>query len=139
MISPRRNTFVVAALCICPLLAGVKAARADVRVALTNFFVNWKLAPNSNYSGTCPVWFRFFWNLASNDDEGVSYYFETNDGKITPRQYTFIWHSQLAPAYIDWQVGVNKPKFANFSGWLELHVTGHNIVANKMNFTVHCR
>ena len=139
MASPRRSTFVIVALCICALLSGARAAQAEMRVVGTTFFVNGKPVPDFQYSGTCPVWLRFYWSLIDTDFAGMVYYFIPNVGKPTPRHSQSVWRNQPIPAYIDWQVGANTPKYANYRGWLQLRVTNPNNIANTINFTLHCR
>lgn len=117
------------------------ASQSAIRVSGTSFRANQQVAPNSQYTGFCPVDLEFAWTLIAREPTTAIYGFARND---TPHPYRIPQTLKLAGANqpqsltAHWMLGGNVPEFENFAGWMELDVEPPNLIAEKIPFTLHC-
>jgi len=132
---------VVSAFCAVAMLAVGGNAMAAVRVGGWSLRANGQVVQNFQYAGPCPVSLKFGWGLVSTAPTTLAYSVVRSDGGHSSSQSmgSVPGGNQSVPVYYDWRLGAPTPQFANFRGWVELHVDSPNRVAKKVNFTLHCR
>jgi hypothetical protein len=114
------------------------AAPASVRVGGTSLRANGQIAQGFQYAGPCPVDLRFSWGLIATAPTTASYSFTRSDGSHPPAGSVELPPGRSKPVYLDWRVGANNAKFANYRGWVELNIESPNHVSHKIPFTLHC-
>jgi hypothetical protein len=114
------------------------AAPAHVRVGGSSLRANGQVAQGFEYSGSCPVDLKFGWGLIADEPTVASYSFTRNDGGHPPGGSVDLPGGRSKPVYMDWRLGANNGKFANYRGWVELTVESPNQVSQKISFTLHC-
>jgi len=125
------------------LLAGMalmmEAAPAPtVRIGGSSLRANGQVAQGFQYTGSCPVALKFGWSLQTTEPAIAYYSFSRSDGgrprggsiDLTPGRSGFV--------YLDWNLGANNPRFADFHGFAVLNVESPNHVSQKIDFTLHC-
>jgi|SRR5450759_3885052 hypothetical protein len=132
---------VVIALSAVSMLAVADAAYGQVRVGGWSLRANGQVAKDFQYTGPCPVDLKFGWGLISPHPTTAAYSFQRSDGGHTSNQReTFMPQaSKSVPIYYDWRLGANTPRFANFTGWVELRIESPNADTKRVNFTLHCQ
>jgi len=130
-------------LCGFLALAGIAmvmraAAPAHVRVGGYSLRANGELARGYEYSGTCPVDLKFGWSLIGPEATTATYSFTRNDGSHPPGGSVDLSPGRSGFVYLDWRLGANNPKFADYRGWVDLHVESPNPVSQRISFTLHC-
>jgi hypothetical protein len=111
---------------------------ASVRVGGYSLRANGQVAQGFEYSGACPVDLKFGWGLIATEATTANYSFVRNDGGHSPGGSVELPAGRSKPVYSDWHLGANNPKFANFKGWVEIHIETPNPVSQRINFTLHC-
>jgi hypothetical protein len=125
------------------LLAGIAlvmkaAAPASVRVGGSSLRVNGQVAPGHQYTGPCPVDLKFGWGLIATEPTTATYSFTRSDGSHPPSGSVDLPAGRSRPVYLDWRLGANNAKFANYTGWVQLNIESPNQVSQKISFTLHC-
>ena len=125
------------------LLAGIAlvikaAVPASVRVGGSSLRVNGQVTPGHQYSGPCPVDLKFGWGLIATEPTTATYSFTRSDGGHPPSGSVELPAGRSKPVYLDWRLGANTAKFANYRGWVQLNVESPNQVSQKISFTLHC-
>jgi hypothetical protein len=132
-----KSALYVPALAI--LLATAGVANASVRVGGSAFFVNGQLAPDHQYSGTCPVDLRFDWGVIATTPAMVTYTITRSDGGHSSSARSIdLPAGRSVPILENWRLGANTPEFASYSGWVELNIDSPNPVRSRIGFTIHC-
>ncbi len=112
---------------------------AGVRVGGSAFSVNGQLARDHQYTGSCPVDLTFDWGVIGEEPTQVTYSFNRSDGgHSSPQTMNLPQGHRSVPILDHWRLGANTPRFANYSGWVELNIESPNPVANRIGFTLHC-
>jgi hypothetical protein len=120
-------------------LTALVAARASVRVGGSAFSVNGQLARDHQYSGVCPVDLKFDWGVISTAQTTATYFITRSDGGHSSHQRAVtLPEYRSVPILEEWHLGANTPQFADFHGWVELHIQSPNPVTNRISFTIHC-
>jgi hypothetical protein len=114
------------------------AAPPGVRIGGSSLRANGQVAQGFQYSGPCPVALRFGWSLQTTEPTTASYSFTRNDGSHPPGGSIDLSPGRSGFVYLDWRLGANNARFANFHGWVQLNVESPNPVSQKINFTLHC-
>jgi hypothetical protein len=129
----------LAFLCLLALPA-LAQDRPSVRVGGWSLRANGQLAQNFQYSGSCPVALKFGWGVISTAPTRLIYRFERSDGghSSTSSIADLLRANQSTPVYDDWRLGANTPRFATYSGWVNLIVEGPNPLQHRIDFTIHC-
>lgn len=114
---------------------------ASVRVGGSAFSANGQLARDHQYTGPCPVDLKFDWGVIGTEATPVTYSFTRSDGGHSSNSLAINLPqgNRSVPILDQWRLGANTPKFADFAGWVELHIESPNPVANRIGFTLHCR
>ena len=125
------------------LLAGIAlvmtaAVSASVRVGGYSLRANGQVAQGFQYTGTCPVDLKFGWGLIATGPTTAYYSFTKSDGSHPPSGSVDLPPGRSKPVYLDWRLGANNAKFANYKGWVQLNVESPNQVSQKISFTLHC-
>jgi hypothetical protein len=125
------------------LLAGIAlvmkaAAPASVRVGGASLRANGQVAQGFQYAGPCPVDLRFGWGLIATEPTTASYSFARSDGSHPRGGSVDLPAGRSKPVYLDWRLGANNARFANYRGWVQLNVESPNQVSQKISFTLHC-
>jgi hypothetical protein len=113
-------------------------APASVRVGGYSLRANGQVAQGFQYSGTCPVDLKFGWGLIATEPTTASYSLTRNDGSHPPSGSVDLPGGRSKPVYLDWRLGANNAKFANYTGWVQLNIESPNRVSQKISFTLHC-
>jgi len=113
----------------------------SVRVGGSAFSVNGQLARDHQYTGPCPVDLKFDWGVIGTEATPVTYSLTRSDGGRTVNSLTINLPqaNRSVPILDQWRLGANTPRFADYSGWVELNIESPNPVANRIGFTLHCR
>lgn len=114
------------------------AAPPGVRIGGYSLRANGQVAQGFEYSGPCPVALKFGWSLQSERPTDATYAFERNDGSRPPGGAIRLEPGRSGFVYMDWHMGANTPRFANYHGFAQLNVVSPNVVSQKINFTLHC-
>jgi hypothetical protein len=114
------------------------AAPASVRVGGASLRANGQVAQGFQYTGTCPVDLKFGWGLIATEPTTASFSFTRSDGSHPPGGSVDLPPGRSKPVYLDWRLGANNAKFANYRGWVQLNVESPNQVSQKISFTLHC-
>ena len=109
-----------------------------VRIGGASLRANGEVVQGWEYSGPCPVALKFGWSLQTTEPTTASYSFTRNDGSHPPGGSIDLTPGRSGFVYLDWRLGANNPKFANYHGWAQLDVDSPNQVSQKINFTLHC-
>jgi len=114
---------------------------SPIRVGGESLRANGQVAEGFQYAGACPVNLQFGWGIVSAAPEEIRYTFLRNDGghTTTARVTRLRGENQSTPIYEEWRLGANTPEFANYSGWVELHIEAPRQLVSKIGFTIHCR
>lgn len=114
---------------------------ASVRVGGWALMANGELARGFQYTGSCPVALKFDWGVIATAPTTATYSFVRSDGghSTSSRSVDLPQANHSVSIFDDWHLGANTPQFANYSGWVELDIASPNTVAQKINFTIHCR
>ena len=125
------------------LLAGMalvmRAAPApSVRIGGSSLRANGQVVQGFEYSGTCPVDLKFGWSLQTTEPAIAYYNFTRNDGSHPPGGSLELRPGRSGFVYLDWRLGANNPRFANYRGWAELIVDSPTHVSQRIAFTLHC-
>jgi hypothetical protein len=125
------------------LLAGIAfvmeaAAPASVRVGGASLRANGQVAHGFQYTGSCPVDLKFGWGLIATEPTTATYSFTRSDGGHPPSGSVDLPAGRSKPVYLDWHLGANNAKYANYRGWVQLNVESPNQVSQKISFTLHC-
>ncbi len=112
-----------------------------VRIGGESLRANGQIAQGFQYTGSCPVDLKFGWGLISTGPTAASYHFVRNDGGHTTNSQTvnLPQANRSVPVYYDWRLGANTPRFANFTGWVQILIDSPNPVQGKIGFTIHCQ
>jgi hypothetical protein len=122
-------------------LGSVSLMAQSVRVGGSSLRANGIVAQDFQYTGSCPVSLKFGWGLISTGPTEVTYRFDRNDGGHTTssKSVNLPQANHSVPVYYDWQLGANTPKFATYTGWVNIIIESPNPVQHKINFTIHCK
>lgn len=112
-----------------------------VRVGGQSLRANGQIANGSQYYGSCPVDLQFSWGLISAAPETITYSFRRSDGGHSneAQSANLRGANQSMPIYDEWRLGANTPQFANYGGWVELHVEPPVSLSSRIGFTIHCQ
>ncbi len=135
------------ALCFCIMLVNqfaisqnAQKAKATVRIGGWALTVNNKIVKNFDYIGVCPVKLQFAWGVLATEPTEIKYHFERSDGAHAPAGQKNLPKANTSEDVIEtWDLGANTPEFRDFKGWEELVIDSPNKVAQKINFTMHCK
>jgi hypothetical protein len=134
-----KTSFLFGFICLVGTLVAMKAqGPATVRVGGSSLRANGQVAQGFEYSGACPVDLKFGWGLIATEAATASYSFARNDGGHPPSGSVDLPAGRSKPVYLDWHLGANNAKFANYKGWVEIHIESPNQVSQKISFTLHC-
>lgn len=114
------------------------AVSASVRVGGYSLRANGQVAHGFQYTGSCPVDLKFGWGLIATEPTTATYSFTRSDGGHPPSGSVDLPAGRSKPVYLDWRLGANNAKFANYTGWVQLNVESPNQVSQKISFTLHC-
>ncbi|HEY6307343.1 MAG TPA: hypothetical protein VI488_12890 [Candidatus Angelobacter sp.] len=119
----------------------IHCAGPTVRVGGWSLRANGDLARDFQYTGSCPVALKFGWSVLGTAPTPVTYSFVRNDGghSSSSQSINLPAANQSGFIYDDWQLGANTPRFASYSGWIQLDIQSPNAVSQKINFTIHCQ
>ena len=111
-----------------------------VRIGGWSLRANGQPAQGFQYTGSCPVDLKFGWGVISSEPTAVTYSISKSAGgpPTSPQTAELPGGGRSMPLYYDWHLGANTPRFANFTGWVQLNIESPNPVAQKINFTLHC-
>jgi hypothetical protein len=117
-----------------------EAAGGGVRIGGASLRANGQLAQGFQYAGACPVDLKFGWGVIGTEPTTISYSFARSDGGRASNSQTagLPGGGRSVPIYYDWRLGANSPRFANFSGWVQINIDSPNAVSQKIRFTLHC-
>ena len=117
------------------------AQNASVRLGGSSLRANGQVAQGFQYTGFCPVELKFGWGVIANAPTAMSYHFVRSDGghSTNYQNVNMPAPGRSVPVYDDWRLGANTPKFANFSGWVQIIIDSPSPVQGKIPFTIHCR
>lgn len=126
---------------LCLLAAGAWAQSPTVRVGGWSLRANGQVAQGFQYTGPCPVDLQFGWGVIPTAPTQMTYRFTRSDGGHSTNSFTAALPrvNQSTPIYDNWKLGANTPRFANYSGWVNLVVEGPNRLEKKIDFTIHCQ
>jgi len=112
-----------------------------VRVGGWALMANGELAKGFQYSGPCPVDLKFDWGLIGTAPMEVTYSFARQDGghSASSKSVHLPEANRSVSIFDEWRLGANTPKFASYTGWVQLNVESPNTVSQKINFTIHCK
>ena len=137
-----RKFTVAAFCCLCVfLLSELASAQGPVRVGGWSLRANGQVAQGFQYRGSCPVELQFGWGLISDRPTEIAYTFNRNDGghQTVSTVTSMPQPGRSYPVYYTWNLGANTPRFANFSGWVNLILQRPNNLEKQIHFTIHCQ
>jgi len=121
------------------VLAAAVNANASVRIGGWAFSANGQLARDFQYSGPCPVNLKFDWGVISTEAASAAYTITRNDGGHSSNvRYVDLPPNRSVPIVEEWRLGANNPTFADYHGWMELHLESPNPVTHRISFMLHC-
>jgi hypothetical protein len=139
VLKSHRTTLVCGFILLAGIALVMKAAvPPSVRVGGSSLRVNGQVAPGHQYTGPCPVDLKFGWGLIATEPTTATYSFTRSDGGHPPSGSVDLPAGRSKPVYLDWRLGANNAKFANYTGWVELNIESPNQVSQKISFTLHC-
>jgi len=113
---------------------------AAIRIGGSAFSVNGQLARDHQYTGGCPVDLKFDWGVVSSDPGPISYMTTRNDGaRSGPRSLDHPGGNRSIPIVEHWRLGANNRQFADYRGWMEIHIESPGPATNRIPFTLHCQ
>jgi hypothetical protein len=120
--------------------AGGGGASGGVRIGGWSLRANGQPAQGFQYTGSCPVDLKFGWGVISSEPTAVTYSISKSAGgpPTSPQTAELPGGGRSTPLYYDWHLGANNPKFANYTGWVELNIQSPSSLAQRINFTLHC-
>jgi hypothetical protein len=132
------------AVAVAGLLIGLlvlsTALYGAMRIGGWSFAVNGQVARNFQYTGGCPADLTFDWGVINSSPAAISYWTTRNDGaRSTPRSINHPGGNRSIPIMEHWHLGANNPQFANYHGWMEIHIESPAPATNRIAFTLHCR
>ncbi|HKE28795.1 MAG TPA: hypothetical protein VKB88_40875 [Bryobacteraceae bacterium] len=134
-----RRAAVVAGLLI-GLWVMSAALYGAMRIGGSSFAVNGQVARDHQYTGGCPVDLTFDWGVINSDPTAISYWTSRNDNAHSnPRSLNHPGSNRSMPIMEHWRLGANNPQFANYHGWMEIHIESPAPATNRIPFTLHCR
>jgi hypothetical protein len=135
----RRGITVFAGLAVA-LLALAATLFGAVRIGGSAFSTNGQLARDHQYTGGCPVDLAFDWGVIDSSPSAITYWTSRNDGaRSNPRSINHPGGNRSIPIVEHWHLGANNPTFANYHGWVEIHIESPSPATNRIPFTIHCR
>ena len=139
MLHQPRRIAVFAGLLIA-VLAMATALYGAVRIGGWSFAANGQVARDRQYTGACPVDLKFDWGVISTQPSVITYWTARNDGaRSSPKSINHPGGNRSIPIVVDWHLGANNSRFANYPGWMEIHIEGPSPATNRIGFTLHCR
>jgi hypothetical protein len=122
-------------------LGSLSLMAQSVRIGGSSLRINGQVIQGNQYTGSCPVNLKFGWGLISTGPTTVSYTFTRNDGGHTTnvQSVNIPAANRSIPVYYTWQLGANTPKFGNYAGWVQIHISSPNQIQWKTPFTIHCQ
>lgn len=132
----------VSIFAVCLFSAALQlAAQATVRVGGSSLRANGQVAQGFQYSGPCPVNLQFGWGVIASAPTSVTYRFARSDGGRSgqARSARLNQPNRSYPLDDSWSIGANTPRFANYSGWVNLIIGYPNPVQSRIGFTIHCQ
>ena len=119
----------------------LSAQNASIRIGGSSLRANGQVAQGFQYTGYCPVNLKFGWGLIANAPTTANFHFVRSDGghSNSSQSVNMPMAGHSVPVYEDWQLGAISPKFANFSGWVQIIIDSPSPVQGKIPFTLHCR
>jgi hypothetical protein len=120
--------------------AGGGGAGGGVRIGGWSLRANGQPAQGFQYTGSCPVDLKFGWGVIASEPTAVTYSISKSAGgpPTNPQTTELPGGGRSTPLYYDWHLGANNPKFANYTGWVELNIQSPSSLAQRINFTLHC-
>ena len=134
----RRSCGFVLLLAVMLVMAG-SAQAGEVRVGGYSLRANGQVAKDFQYSGACPVELKFGWGLIGTEPTTVTYTITRSEGGHESARTVHLPGNRTETVYVDWRLGAHNRKFADYHGWVDLHVHSPNHVSQKIEFTLHCR
>jgi len=126
-------------LLLAMLLATAVNANASIRIGGWAFSANGQLARDFQYSGPCPVELKFDWGVISTEPASAAYTITRNDGGHSSNvRYVNLPPNRSVPIVEEWRLGADNPTFADYHGWMELHIESPSPVTHRISFTLHC-
>jgi hypothetical protein len=128
----------VASLCLVAVPA--LAYGPSVRIGGASLRANGQVAQGFQYTGPCPVDLKFGWGVIPTAPTRLTYRFERSDGGHSSNSFfaDLPRPNQSTPVYEGWRLGANNPRFASYSGWVNLIIDEPVPLQQKINFTIHC-
>ena len=121
-------------------LAAATALYGAVRIGGWSFAANGQVARDRQYTGGCPVDLKFDWGVISTGPSEITYWTSRNDGaRSSPKSIRHPGGGRSIPIVEEWHLGANNGRFANYPGWMEIHIEGTAPATNRIGFTLHCR
>ena len=121
------------------VLATAVSASAHVRVGGWAFSANGQLARDFQYSGPCPADLKFDWGVISTEPASAPYNITRSDGGHSSNvRYVNLPPNRSVSIVEDWRLGADTPQFADYHGWMELHLQTPQPLTHRINFTLHC-
>lgn len=138
--TPHRRRAAVAAGLLLGLLSLASALYGAMRIGGWSFAVNGQVARNYQYTGSCPADLMFDWGVINSNPAAITYSTSRNDGAhSSPRSVNHPGGNRSIPIVEHWHLGANNPQFANYHGWMEIHIESPAPATNRIAFTLHCR
>ena len=138
--TPNTRRAAFAAVLLIGLLALTAALNAAMRIGGSSFAVNGQPTRDHQYAGGCPVDLTFDWGVVDSNPSPITYWTSRNDGAHSnPRSVNHPGGNRSIPIVEHWRLGANSPQFADYHGWMEIHIESPSPATNRIAFTLHCR